>query len=172
MSKGGQREVKERSMRGQGKVKVRSRQRKHNLNHNYNLMGFDTIEINLVSNNLRQLSTISMAILGNFETTMIQKQSMVILVNYKENYDTTTTTIQWVLTSVQFNLVYGKVIFISNPTADGWGFDNKSSVAHIVFCSLNPISQGVLDSTHVNEGVVSDPRLLFRSSTYIKIELT
>ena len=46
-----------------------------------------------------------MAILGNFETTMIQKQSMVILVNYKENYDTTTTTIQWVLTSVQFNLV-------------------------------------------------------------------
>ena len=46
-----------------------------------------------------------MAILGNFDTTMIQKQSMVILVNYKENYDTTTTTIQWVLTSVQFNLV-------------------------------------------------------------------
>ena len=29
-------------------VKVRSRQRKHNLNRNYNLMGFDTIEINLV----------------------------------------------------------------------------------------------------------------------------
>ena len=46
-----------------------------------------------------------MAILGNFETTMIQKQSMVILVNYKENYDTTTTTIQWVLTPVQFNLI-------------------------------------------------------------------
>ena len=36
---------------------------------------------------------------------MIQKQSKVILVNYKENYDTTTTTIQWVLTSVQLNLV-------------------------------------------------------------------
>ena len=33
-----------------------------------------------------------MTILGNFETTMIQKQSMVILVNYKDNYDTTTTT--------------------------------------------------------------------------------
>ena len=46
-----------------------------------------------------------MAILGNFETTMIQKQSMVILVNFKENYDTTTTTIQCALTSVQFNLV-------------------------------------------------------------------
>ena len=46
-----------------------------------------------------------MAILGNFETTMIQKQFKVILINYKENYDTTTTTIQWVLTSVQFNLV-------------------------------------------------------------------
>ena len=30
---------------------------------------------------------------------------MAILVNYKENYDTTTTTIKWVLTSVQFNLV-------------------------------------------------------------------
>ena len=55
--------------------------------------------------NIRQLSTISIVILGNFETTMIQKQSKVILVNYKENYDTTTTTIQWVLTSVQFNLV-------------------------------------------------------------------
>ena len=31
-----------------------------------------------------------MAILGNFETTMIQKQFKVILINYKENYDTTT----------------------------------------------------------------------------------
>ena len=54
---------------------------------------------------LKQLLTISMAILGNFERTIMQKQSMVILVNYKENYDTTTTTIQWVLTPVQFNLV-------------------------------------------------------------------
>ena len=35
-------------MRVQGKVKVRSKQRKHNLNSNNNLMGFDTIEINLV----------------------------------------------------------------------------------------------------------------------------
>ena len=35
-------------MRVQGKVKVRSRQRKHNLNSSNNLMGFDTIEINLV----------------------------------------------------------------------------------------------------------------------------
>ena len=33
-----------------------------------------------------------MAILGNFWTTMKQKQSMVIFVNYKDNYDTTTTT--------------------------------------------------------------------------------
>ena len=31
---------------GQGEVKARSRQRKHNLNRNYDLMGFDTIEIN------------------------------------------------------------------------------------------------------------------------------
>ena len=33
-----------------------------------------------------------MAILGNFETTMIQKQSMVILVSYKDNFDTKTIT--------------------------------------------------------------------------------
>ena len=32
----------------QWKVNVGSRQHKHNLNRNYNLMGFDTIEINLV----------------------------------------------------------------------------------------------------------------------------
>ena len=36
--------VNESSRQGQG----RSRQRKHNLNSNNNLMGFDTIEINLV----------------------------------------------------------------------------------------------------------------------------
>ena len=47
-SRQGQGKVKERSRRGQGKVKVRPRQCKHNLNLNYNLMGFDTIEINLV----------------------------------------------------------------------------------------------------------------------------
>ena len=29
-------------------MKVRSRPRMHNINRNYNLMGFDTIEINLV----------------------------------------------------------------------------------------------------------------------------
>ena len=40
--------VKARSKQGQGKVKVRSKQRKHKLKRNYNLMGFDTIEINLV----------------------------------------------------------------------------------------------------------------------------
>ena len=40
-------------------------------------------------------------LLNNYDT----EKSMVILINYKENYDTTTTTIQWVLTSVQFNLV-------------------------------------------------------------------
>ena len=33
-----------------------------------------------------------MAILDNFETTRIQKRSMVILVNYEDNYDTATTT--------------------------------------------------------------------------------
>ena len=40
--------VKERSKRVQGKVKVRSRQHNDDLSRNYNLMGFDTIEINLV----------------------------------------------------------------------------------------------------------------------------
>ena len=48
--KPGQGKAKARSRRGQSKVEVRSRHRKHNLNpnRNYNLMGFDTIEINLV----------------------------------------------------------------------------------------------------------------------------
>ena len=32
--------------------------------------------------------THSHSALDNFETTLIQKQSMAILVNYKENYDT------------------------------------------------------------------------------------
>ena len=40
--------VKARSNKSQGKV--RSRQRNHNLNCKYNLMDFDTIEINLVLN--------------------------------------------------------------------------------------------------------------------------
>ena len=48
------------SREGQGKVMVRSRQHKHSLNRNYNnLMGYDTIEINLVITvvvNLRQVS--------------------------------------------------------------------------------------------------------------------
>ena len=48
MSREEQGKAKVRSMQVQGKVKVRSRQRKHNLNSNNNLMGFDTIEINLV----------------------------------------------------------------------------------------------------------------------------
>ena len=47
-SRQGQGKAKARSMRVQGKVKVRSRQCKHNLNSINNLMGFDTIEINLV----------------------------------------------------------------------------------------------------------------------------
>ena len=46
MLRKGQSKVNERSMQGQGKVKAM--QRKHNLSSNYNLMGFDTIEINLV----------------------------------------------------------------------------------------------------------------------------
>ena len=51
----GQGNVKGGSRQGQSKVKQESsqgqglRQRKHNLDLNYNLMGFDTIEINLVS---------------------------------------------------------------------------------------------------------------------------
>ena len=48
MSREGQGKAKARSIRGQGKVKVKSRQHNHNLNRKYNLMGFDTIEINLV----------------------------------------------------------------------------------------------------------------------------
>ena len=48
-SRQGQGKAKARSMRVQGKVKVRSRQCKHNLNSINNLMGFDTIEINLVA---------------------------------------------------------------------------------------------------------------------------
>ena len=48
MSIEGQGKAKARSRRGQSKFKVRSRQRKHNLNRNFNLMGFDTIEINQV----------------------------------------------------------------------------------------------------------------------------
>ena len=40
---------KAKSRRVQGKDKVRSRQYKYNLYCNYNLMGFDIIEINLVS---------------------------------------------------------------------------------------------------------------------------
>ena len=48
MSRENQGKAKVRPMRVQGKVKVRSRQCKHNLNSNNNLMGFDTIEINLV----------------------------------------------------------------------------------------------------------------------------
>ena len=47
--------VKARSKHAEGEgmawsSKVRSRQCKHNLNLNNNLMGFDTIEINLVTN--------------------------------------------------------------------------------------------------------------------------
>ena len=48
MRREAQGKVKARSKRGQGKVKVRSRQCKHNINRNYNLMSFDTIDINLV----------------------------------------------------------------------------------------------------------------------------
>ena len=44
----GQGNVKGGSRQGQRKVRVRSRQRKHNLNQSYNLIDFDTIEINLV----------------------------------------------------------------------------------------------------------------------------
>ena len=48
MLREGQGKAKAKSSRGQGKVKVKSRQHNHNLNCKYNLMGFDTIEINLV----------------------------------------------------------------------------------------------------------------------------
>jgi len=52
-SRRGSGKVKSTSRRGQGKVE-RQRQgnvwlKQSNHNHNYNLMGFDTIEINLVS---------------------------------------------------------------------------------------------------------------------------
>ena len=42
---------KTRSKQGPDKVKVKWRQSNHNLDLNYNLMGFDTIEINIVSKN-------------------------------------------------------------------------------------------------------------------------
>ena len=48
-SRQGQGKAKARPRRGQGKVKVRSKLPKNNLNRNYNMMGFDTIEINLVN---------------------------------------------------------------------------------------------------------------------------
>ena len=44
----GQGNVKWGTRQGESMVKVRSRQCKQNLNCNYNLMGFDTIEINLI----------------------------------------------------------------------------------------------------------------------------
>ena len=47
-SRQGQSKVREEWSQGQDKVKARSMQCKHNLDLNYNLMGFDTIEINLV----------------------------------------------------------------------------------------------------------------------------
>ena len=36
------------SRQGKGKINVRLKQSNHNNNHNYNVMGYDTIEINLV----------------------------------------------------------------------------------------------------------------------------
>ena len=47
----GQCKVKAKPRQGQSQVKERERlrQHKHSLNHNYNIMGFDTIEINLVN---------------------------------------------------------------------------------------------------------------------------
>ena len=50
MSREGQGKCNAKPKQGQGEVKARSRHPKHNLNRNNNLMGFDTIEINLVSN--------------------------------------------------------------------------------------------------------------------------
>ena len=47
---------KSRSKQGPDKVNVRWRQSNHNLDLNYNLMGFDTIEINLVQPKKRILS--------------------------------------------------------------------------------------------------------------------
>ena len=46
-SRQSQRKAKERSRQGQGKVKA-TELPKNNLNRKYNLMGFDTSEINLV----------------------------------------------------------------------------------------------------------------------------
>ena len=63
-SRQGQGKAKARSMRVQGKVKVRSRQNKHNLNSNNNLMGFDTIEINLVIDLLFPSSKLNIAFLN------------------------------------------------------------------------------------------------------------
>ena len=62
-----QERVKARQKQGQGEVKARSRQRKHNLNRNYNLMGFDTIEINLVVHKMTPwLNQLQVVLLLNF----------------------------------------------------------------------------------------------------------
>ena len=47
-----------------------SRQHKHNLNHNYNLMGFDTIEINLVIIIINFIIYYALVII-NYQITMI-----------------------------------------------------------------------------------------------------
>ena len=58
-----QEKIKARSRQRQSKVKLRSKQRKDNLNSNNNLMGFDTIEINLVMNVKTKIpSDINMAV--------------------------------------------------------------------------------------------------------------
>ena len=61
-----------------------------------------------------------MAILGNFWTTMKQKQSMVIFVNYKDKYDTTTTTAN---KSMGFDLSAIQSCYAQLKLS--WGFDNN-----------------------------------------------
>ena len=48
------------SKQGPGKVRVRSRQCKQNLDLNYNMMGFDTIKINLVQYSYENTANLGM----------------------------------------------------------------------------------------------------------------
>ena len=50
----GQGNFKVTSRQGETNIEVKARHRKHNINLNYNLMGFDTIEINLVLKKMNQ----------------------------------------------------------------------------------------------------------------------
>ena len=71
----GKSKVNERSRKGQGKINVRLKQSNHN--HNQNLIGFDTIEINLVLN-LVMISITCGLCLGWLPRVMVRYYSVII----------------------------------------------------------------------------------------------